>query len=115
MSLYFFTKDGSYGERTEESDEQYATEGSGWMAIPTSHWNQDMWELIHGWADEHRYELAKHFSMNIHHMSKGECKVCTLDAERLDGQYMIGAEPMPDIDYSGWATNVAELVEQGEL
>ena len=85
MTQHYFNKDGSYGVATVKI---YET-GNFNMIIPTSHWNQDMFELIAGWANEHRYELAKHFSMDIHELTKGVCRTCTLDLERLDGQYTV--------------------------
>jgi hypothetical protein len=88
MSQHYFNKDGSYGLATIEVYES----GNFNMIIPTGHWNQDMFELIAGWANEHRYDLAKHFSVNIHEINKGVCQFCTLDAERLDGQYLIVKE-----------------------
>jgi hypothetical protein len=80
--MYYFNTDGSYGKRTEETTDFN-------IAVPTSNWTQDMLELIAGWADEHRYDLARHFNVNVHYMSNGVCTVCTLDAERLDGQYLV--------------------------
>lgn len=109
MSLYYFSKQGMYGDAKDVGED------TDWqMIIPTGHWNADMWELIHGWADEHRYELARHFSMNIHEMSKGVCKGCTLNEERLDGQYLRGIEPVVTIDHSDWATDAWTINDKGE-
>jgi hypothetical protein len=88
MSQHYFNKDGSYGLATVHVYES----GNLNIIIPTGYLTQPIFQLIAGWANEHRYDLAKHFSMNIHELHKGICQFCTLNAERLDGQYLIVKE-----------------------
>jgi hypothetical protein len=108
MSQHYFTKSGEYNFRDKLPDD--ATD---WMIIPTDHWTLHMWEIIWNIDDDKRYSMAEHFSINVHRLSNGKCKVCKLNAEQLDGQWLVGQEI--SVDYDGWATNVSELAEQGIL
>jgi hypothetical protein len=108
MSQYYFTKSGDYGPRHTMPKDSVK-----WMIIPTSHWTEHMWIVIKNATNELRYDVANHFSINIHSISKGVCKGCKLNPEQLEGQWLIGIEQ--SIDYENWKTNVSELVEQGEI
>jgi hypothetical protein len=84
--MMFFTKDGAYGERTPETDEEYAGTDRGWMAIPTWHWTPEMLQRIADVDDEVRYAVAQDFSMGIHKMNavKMVCYTCGLAMEQLN-------------------------------
>jgi hypothetical protein len=106
MTQYYFTQSNEYGIRDTLPDN-----ATGWMIIPTDHWTPDMWSLMH--SSNAKYELASHFSINVHNMSNGKCKECKLNTDQLTGQWLVGQDIA--IDYTGWATNVSKLAEQGIL
>jgi len=84
--MMFFTKDGAYGERTPETDEEYAGTDRGWMAIPVSHWTPEMLQRIADVDDEVRYKVATDFSIGVHKMNavKMACYTCGLAIEQLN-------------------------------
>lgn len=84
--MMFFTKDGAYGERTPETDEEYSGKGRGWMAIPVSHWTAEMLQRIADVDDEVRYKVATDFSIGVHKMNAVlmTCTTCGLAIEQLN-------------------------------
>jgi hypothetical protein len=90
--MYFFTSTGEYGKRTDESDELYCHKEWRWMAIPTWHWTDDMWDEIHSVAGNERYALASHFSMGIHDWdgsdATAECNFCHLNPSDVGVRFL---------------------------
>ena len=109
MSQYYFSESGGYGDRDD------MTEDTEWtMIIPTGHWSVGMWDLVKECDDNVRYNMAKHFSINIHEISKGVCKECKLPVEHLQGQYLRGIDPELQVEYGDWATDAWTIKDENE-
>jgi hypothetical protein len=82
--MYYFGKDGQYYNVTDNPD------WSGGFAIPVWNWTPAMWALIERTKPSKRYELANHFSLNIHLIDNSYvCKWCQLNKSELDGNYVL--------------------------
>jgi hypothetical protein len=74
---YFHRDTGAYGLRHEMTDD------TPWnMIIPTSHWTKYQWEVIKNTMPKARYDMAGHFSVNVHYPS-WKCETCGLSKEHL--------------------------------
>lgn len=84
MTNYYFTERGDYGLK------ESLPEGTlGWIAIPTSSWTPSMWEVMETKAPNGRWDLAKHFNINVHRIFTGKCQICKLSIDELDGQHVV--------------------------
>lgn len=89
--MYYFTKAGEYGKYSPTNGQEYEGE-SVWMAIPTWHWSDEQWDVIHSVAGSERYELAQHFSMGIHDWdgrdAMAECQFCHLNPNDVGVRFL---------------------------
>jgi len=109
MNQHYFLKSGEYNHREFLPDN-----ATSWMIIPTDHWTLEMWRIIWDIADDRRYEMAEHFSINVHNVSKGKCSKCGLYPDQLEGQHLVGLD-LPGMTYDDWQTNVSQLVKDGVI
>jgi hypothetical protein len=87
MTQHYFTKTGEYGLSEDLPDDV-----RDWMVVPTGHWTIEMFELMESTTPVERFDLAKHFNVNVHRIFAGECKVCKLSTAELDGQWLVTKE-----------------------
>lgn len=88
MTQHYFAKTGEYGLR------ETLTDDTQWdMIIPTWHWSEPMWNLMESTTTSKRYDLATHFSINVHRVFSGKCQVCKLSNGELEGQWIVGDKP----------------------
>jgi hypothetical protein len=80
MLYYFHRESGNYGPRDEMTDDTEWT-----FIIPTSHWTDEMWDLIVECSNDDREYYATHFSMAIHkgYDESGVCDECHLTSDEL--------------------------------
>lgn len=84
MTQHYFTERGDWGLR-ENLDEGTL----GWMAVPTGTWTSAMFQAIDDCLNSERFDLAKHFNINVHRIFTGKCQICKLSSADLDGQHLV--------------------------
>ena len=89
MTQHYFTKNGDWGQVTVDP----RPVGESFIAIPTSHWSDAMFDEIDSCLSSERMELASHFNINVHRIFAGECQVCKLSTSDLENQHLVEGEP----------------------
>lgn len=84
MTQHYFTMTGDWGLR-EYLDEETLD----WMVVPTGTWTREMFDLLDDLEASKRWDMAKHFNVNVHRIFYGKCQVCKLSTSQLEGQWLV--------------------------